>query len=310
MSSKPLTVDICIATYKRPSLLKQLLQTIESQEGIKGGECSLIIIDNDCNQSASSTVAEFSGKSQFKVTYEVEPQQNIALARNRAINISVSDYIIFIDDDEEPIPTWVSHLVTCAQKYNADVVFGPVVPILPKTTPEWIIDAKLFTRLENESGTRMNIGGTGNTLVRKTALDDYKGPFDIKFGLTGGSDSELFNSMNEDGKEMVWCDSAEVHEKIEASRMNLKYILLRAFRVGQCFARVKLRYKCWYEKIGWLLYRLSLVLAALVLTSILLPFGRKYSVKPTIKIFTNLGQISSLTGYKYKEYSSQPYTKK
>jgi len=310
MNIKSLSIDICIATYKRAALLQRLLQAIESQEDIELFKIHIVIVDNDIKKSAFSTVDNFRETSRFTCSYEVEPQQNIALARNRAVKNSSSDYIIFIDDDEEPIPRWVRNIIDCAQNYNADVVFGPVVPILPDNTPTWIVDAKLFSRPINESGAHMDIGETGNTLVRKNVLSDYRGPFDEEYGLTGGSDSKLFNSMHNDGKKMVWCDSAEVYEKIEASRMSLKYILLRAFRVGQCFARVKHQYRNWHNKIGWFLYRLSLLIIAILLTVILLPLGKRYNVKPMIKIFTNLGQLSTLTNYNYQEYTSQSYIDK
>ena len=45
------------------------------------------------------------------VAYRVEPQQNIALARNAAITHATGDFIAFFDDDQLPIKQWLPDAV-------------------------------------------------------------------------------------------------------------------------------------------------------------------------------------------------------
>jgi len=63
---------------------------------------SIVVADNDQLQSARPVVLEFRSASPIPVTYCAEPQQNIALTRNRAIANASGDYIAFVDDDEFP----------------------------------------------------------------------------------------------------------------------------------------------------------------------------------------------------------------
>ena len=94
-------LSVCICTYKRPQLLKRLLETLEKQE-TDGFTFSVVVADNDEGRSAEPVVLEFSAQSAIPVTYCMESEQNISLARNRAIANASGDFIAFIDDDEFP----------------------------------------------------------------------------------------------------------------------------------------------------------------------------------------------------------------
>ncbi|MGH7835788.1 MAG: glycosyltransferase family 2 protein, partial [Candidatus Binatia bacterium] len=65
-------IDVCIATYKRPQLLKKLLLSLVAQE--TGGEFSftIIVADNDAQRSAEPVVGELNAGGQ-KIIYAVEP---------------------------------------------------------------------------------------------------------------------------------------------------------------------------------------------------------------------------------------------
>ena len=72
------------------------LQEIET-EGLF--QYSLAIVDNDVCESARHVVESAARESSVSVLYYVEPEQNIALARNRVVEQAVGDLLAFIDDD-------------------------------------------------------------------------------------------------------------------------------------------------------------------------------------------------------------------
>ena len=114
MSSESRHISVCICTYKRPVLLKRLLDRLEQQRTDNQFVYSIIVADNDDHLSARSVVAEFAAKSQINVTYCSEPRQNIALARNKALEHSKGNFIAFIDDDEFPEADWLLMMLrTC-----------------------------------------------------------------------------------------------------------------------------------------------------------------------------------------------------
>ena len=93
-------ISVCICTFKRPELLLKLLDRLSSQQTAGLFTYSAVVADNDSAQSAQRVVAEFNSNCQMQVTYCVESQQNIALARNKALQYAQGDLIAFIDDDE------------------------------------------------------------------------------------------------------------------------------------------------------------------------------------------------------------------
>lgn len=74
-------ISVCVCTYKRCAGLRELLETLARQEGIKDA-CEVIVVDNDAAQSAKQAVDDFQGRpGHLPVRYFVKPLQNIALAR-------------------------------------------------------------------------------------------------------------------------------------------------------------------------------------------------------------------------------------
>ena len=71
----------------------------------------MVVAYNDHRRSAKQVVSEFAATSSIPVFYCVEPEQNIALARNKALASSRGDFVAFIDDDEVPGKDWLWNLL-------------------------------------------------------------------------------------------------------------------------------------------------------------------------------------------------------
>src|SRR5215831_20404674 len=88
-------ISVCICTYKRPELLRRLLLKLEKLETNDLFNYSIVITDNDNTESARETVGSFASRSKIPVEYHVEPEQNIALARNLAVKHATGDFVAF-----------------------------------------------------------------------------------------------------------------------------------------------------------------------------------------------------------------------
>lgn len=179
-------VDVCIATFRRPDDLGILLNSLEAQ--ILHNICMrIIIIDNDAAGSAAALVKEKSAISKWPVSYAIEPVQGISYARNRALDIATGDYIAFLDDDEYVNPDWLQNLYDALKFYQADIVAGSLVKLLPDTAPSWIKLNPIYLPHNRPSGTQLKYCATGNVLFAVAALDNPPLRFDTTFALTGGS---------------------------------------------------------------------------------------------------------------------------
>ncbi len=297
-------IDVCIATYKRPHLLEKLLQSITEQSIINSIYLRIIIIDNDPEQSADNIVKSFFDKKDFVYIYDVQPEKNISLTRNKALDYTNAEYIAFIDDDEWADPTWLESLLTTSQQFNADCVFGPVTPIFATTEPDWIIKGGFFIQNINAiTGTNVQMGSTNNVLIKATPQIKNLLKFNLVYGLTGGEDTELFHRLYFNDAKLIWCNEANVYEFIPKDRMTLDWLIKRSLREGQVFSKIFYSEKNLLIKAIQLLKRISYLLTLIIIFPFALFLGKSKWIWVLRKIMTNAGQISSLINYQvYQEY--------
>lgn len=302
MPSPKTNIDICILTFKRPALLQSLLNGIAQLHSKPNIRRRLIIVDNDATKSASPVVEAMRNNHDFEIIYDVEPIQNIALARNRCLSHVTSEYLVFIDDDEVPRPEWLTAIIEATVKHQADVVFGPVVPNLPGNVPPWISKSIFFNRPRYQTGHKLNEGGVGNTLFRSEIFMMQNFRFNPDFGCTGGEDSELFYRLSLSGKKMIWCDEAVVYENIEEYRLCVKWIIARSFRCGQGYYRIYVARKKAKHKIVWF-FKMTINILISIIGLILSPLrGRPVIVECLRETANQLGRISAPFGTFYSEY--------
>ena len=144
MVTRDVHVNVCVVTCRQPDELAVLLRSLVRQSVMPALSYTVIIVDNDAQGSAREVTAAFAVHSEIPVRYCVEPEPNISLARNRALEKSEGDYVAFVDAHAIPQPDWLQNLVDMAEAFDADAVFGPVLPKFPKGTPEWIIHGGFF----------------------------------------------------------------------------------------------------------------------------------------------------------------------
>ena len=121
-------ISVCVCTFKRPHYLKRLLEHLINQSTEDLFRFSITVADNDVLESARAVVLECARDSAVPLRYCVEPEQNIALARNRAVSKAEGELIAFIDDDEFPAKDWLATLYKALVHSASAGVLGPVRP--------------------------------------------------------------------------------------------------------------------------------------------------------------------------------------
>lgn len=306
-------VSVCICTYRRPQQLRALLEDLRAQTRLPD---EVVVVDNDAPGSARATVEAFEQTgAPFPLRYDVQPQKNISLTRNRTVALATRPWLAFLDDDERVVPAWLQRLLEAQQRYGADGVLAPVVCQVPATAPRWILRGHFYALPRYPTGTVMPLNGLGigNALLRADQVRAQPGPFDERFGLTGGEDWHLLARMVNAGSRLVWCDEALATEPVEPPRLKLRWLLRRALRGGQDYATL------WRAGIfGRAGLAASLVfvskaaaqlLVAALLVPLALPLGRHRAVNWLRKVWANFGKLSVFWGWHYREYAAPPTAK-
>ncbi|QXU53016.1 glycosyltransferase family 2 protein [Rhodococcus sp. LW-XY12] len=231
-------IAVAIATFRRNDLLLELLNSLES--ATERHAMHVIVADNDPEGGAKEVCSDHPLKPDY--IHVTDP--GIVPARNASLSkvSSDDDYIAFVDDDETVCPRWLDMLVTTAATHDADVVAGPVVSEYAEGTSQWVVRGNFHQRPRQQTGTPVSLAATNNSLVRRTALMSLENPrFSSDFSETGGSDSELFWRMGQNGARFIWCDEAEVTELVPLDRSTFKWIFRRGIRLGNVYGRLLLR---------------------------------------------------------------------
>jgi len=272
-------------------LLERLLADLETQETAGLFSFSIVVVDNDAGESAREVVSAFARRTNRTVVYDIEPQQNISLARNRAVRNSVGDYIAFFDDDQFPQRDWLLSLYEAQKAYRADGILGPVKPHYDQTPPHWLVKGKFYERSTHESGRIIGwrSGRTGNVLLRKEVLAGDPQPFDPRFG-SGAEDQDFFRRMIDKGYRFVWCNEAVGYEHVPPVRWRRGFLLRRALLRGKM--------SLLHPGMGAKSVLTSVIAIPIYLA--LLPFmaigGQHLFMKYLVKICDHLGRIMSAAG--------------
>ena len=295
MTSEKVHITVCICTFKRPDLLERLLDVLDRQQDTEGFRYSVVVADNDRGKSAEEVVSRCALRACVPITYCVEPQQNIALARNRALSQATGDFVALIDDDEYPSPHWLCHLLATCNATGADGVLGPVLPSFQQSPPRWAIKGRFFERPTHETGHIIKVSDmrSGNVLLPREILQGSEAPFRAEFG-TGGEDTDFFLRMVQAGCVFVWCNEAAVYEEVPPSRCKRRYLLERSLRSGNSFFKIRAGRR----------RRLAKSMIALPLYGLALPFlfiaGEHHFMKCLIKLCNHAGMILALFGVSLK----------
>jgi len=273
-------------------MLRQLLSRLENQETEDLFDYSIVVVDNDKSESARLMAEAFATQSMISIRYYVEPEQNIALARNKAIENVQGEFIGFIDDDEFPVEQWLLNLFKAMDRYNSNGVLGPVLPHFSTEPPSWVLKGRFFDRPTHPTGKILEWKNTrtGNALLKRGLFKEGSVWFDPAFG-SGGEDRDFFKRKIEEGNIFVWCNEAPVFETIPLKRWKRTVLMKRALIRGKMAFNAKVPSPC-----------MSLMKSGvvIVLYTCCLPLffviGHHVFMRYLIKIFDHLGKILAFLG--------------
>ena len=307
LSGRPLRVDVCIVTYCRPESLMRLLGGIEQLRfTTHRPELRVVVVDNDVDESARAVCEGARTWLTPPLVYVVEKRRGIPQARNRALSVSLghADFVALIDDDEVPDRDWLAELLRIQQNRNADAVAGPVRPVFPPATPNWITRSRLFDVARHTTGARIGYAYTHNVLVRCSSMAQMDQLFDERMALIGGEDSEFFERFADAGFRIIWADLAMVHEWIQRDRANRRWIFRRSWRVGCSSGWIERRHEPRKHSDLWIATNAFwCILKGGLLTLPSSLRGRGEIVNALRLVWYGAGRLASLVDITYSEYA-------
>jgi len=286
-------ITVCVCTYRRPDMLRRLLVELGRQSTDGLFTFSVVVADNDRLESARGTIEPMVATSPVAMVYCVEPLQNIALARNRALAQAKGEFVAFIDDDEFPGPDWLRTLFQACAAHGVQGVLGPVRPHFEPTPPAWVPKSGLYDRPEHPTGFLLSWPEcrTGNVLIRREILPVDESVFSPSFP-NGGEDQDFFRRMMARGHRFVWCNEAVVLETVPPIRWNRKVMVRRALLRGQN----TLKHTRGMARVRSLLISFAAVPLYTLLLPVLAVVGTHLFMRYLIRLCDHLGKLLAAVG--------------
>ena len=133
--STHLTIAIC--TWNRAELLRQTLASLKQMSVPGDLKWEIVLVDNNCTDHTADVIASFD--SQLPIRAVVEPQQGHSHSRNRAIQESQGDYILWTDDDVLVDSGWLLAYLAAFERHPSAAFWGgPIEPRFESEPPRWL----------------------------------------------------------------------------------------------------------------------------------------------------------------------------
>lgn len=210
------TVDIAICTWNRSELLAQTLDSLARLRIPSRIKWRVLVVDNLSTDDTQDTLEDYSEILPLVILSEA--RQGHTFARNRAVEASTADLILWTDDDVIVDQNWVEAYVVAAER-DSEIDFwgGRIEPYFPNGRPRWINEN--WSQLAGCFAAR-NLGDQGVELTASTL------PYGANFALRGRVQREnLFNpELGRRGAEVVGEDELELLRRLLAAGHRGKWV--------------------------------------------------------------------------------------
>ncbi|MET3143559.1 UNVERIFIED_ORG: glycosyltransferase involved in cell wall biosynthesis [Arthrobacter sp. UYEF2] len=273
-------VVVCVCTYKRPGLLTLLLPKLAEQiRALPSWNIRVVIVDNDERRSAESVVNEFAQEyDDIPVQYISEPAPGVGNARNAGFRaVRAREALVFFDDDQQPSPNWLAELLGGQKSFPSAILVGPVVPLLPKESPEWALGAWAWGRRELPDGLSRKQAGFGNILIPPNVSASGLCHVPTEFLRGMGEDTLVTTTLTNAGFLIRQVAAAKAYEPVTSERLSVEWVSERARISGETWVRV-------VRASGGSSAKLAFSMLKILISLVVLKMRTIVSVDPTSKV--------------------------
>jgi glycosyltransferase involved in cell wall biosynthesis len=234
--------SIAICTLNRAPSLARTLESLVAMYPINEVEWEVVVVNNGCTDGTDEVIDSFA--TRLPIRRLLEPHGGLSRARNRAVDLITSSYIIWTDDDVVVDRRWLMSYVAAFRRWPDAAIFGGMIvasyetPVVP-----WVRECEHMLHLPYSirdlgdapirlSATTANYCFGANFAVR--TAEQRRCRYDPTFGLAPnqhrvGEETKVIRSILADGGTGYWIPDARVEHCISRARQTARYI-------ARCFA--------------------------------------------------------------------------
>lgn len=237
-------ISVIICTYNRDKFLYDALQHV-AVNNFPAENYEIVLINNNSTDNTESECQRFEKNfPQINFRYFVETKQGLSHARNRGIDESRGNIIVFLDDDSFVKSDYLENLQQNLSKHPEAMAFGgKISPLfengeapkwLCKWTYSWVSAIDKGNEVVPFEGNSYPIGA--NMGFRKSCIAEC-GNFNPELGRTkknmmGGEEKDIFNRLKEKQMPILYFPDIQVEHVIPPQRTTKDYIIRMGEGIG------------------------------------------------------------------------------
>lgn len=252
-------ISVVIPTRNRADLLELALSSLVKQD-FRSSRFEVLVIDNGSTDHTQNVI------DQYKVQFEnfsgiYAPEPGLHTGRHAGMKAAKGDNLVFVDDDIEALPSWMSSIDFAFQDPKVAMVGGNNYPLFLQPPPDWLnqmwhrptfrgyksipsLSVIEFKRPPRNISP-FQIWGC-NFAIRKEVLLQAGGfhpdgmPKEL-IRFRGDGETHVSQFVAASGLKCVFHPGASVYHKVPPERMTHAYFRQRGFNQGVSDSYTKLR---------------------------------------------------------------------
>ncbi|MFR9651696.1 MAG: glycosyltransferase [Rikenellaceae bacterium] len=236
-------LSLIITTYNRAEQLKTALLSVCAQVA-EASDWECLVVNNNSVDNTDLVVEQIIDENKhLNIRLLHEYKQGLSHARNCGVADACGEIIIFVDDDESFVDTFISSYIEFFDRHpEVSVAGGGYEPRYEGGKPSWIspivelpIAYPLDLGAEDRQFPRGKIPGGGNMALRRRVITQPL--FNTELGrcgeqLFGGEEVELLNRLRAAGEPIWWVAGAKMYHMIPRTRLEMSYLTKLWLSIG------------------------------------------------------------------------------
>lgn len=239
------SISIIVCTYNREQFIYRTLACI-ARNSLPQIHYQIILINNNSTDRTIQEVERF--RKDFPnspLKYFEETAQGLSFARNRGIEESSGEWLIFLDDDSFVPPHYLENILKNLLNHpDADAFGGKIIPCFEEhNAPAWLCKWNRSWLSALDLGSRVRLFAVrdypfgANMGIKRTCFEQCGG-FNVELGrskdnLLGGEEKDFFERLGSLGCRVYYFPDIPVSHIIPPHRTTKEFIKKLALGVGR-----------------------------------------------------------------------------
>ena len=258
-------ISVILCTYNRDKYIYNVLHSL-AVGTLAAEDYEVVLVNNNSTDRTEEECRRFEADHPaVKLRYCVETNQGLSYARNRGIQESKGDILVYVDDDalvnEDYLKSYADFFAGNPQAVAAG---GPIIPQYDGCEePKWmshytrqLITGKLHLGDKEREFPRDAFPGGGNAAYRKSVFD-IVGLFNVELGrkgnsLIGAEEKDLFDKMTTAGMHFYYIPTAILYHLIPPKKLTQDYFdrLTHSIGVSERYRTLQIGKKKYLQRIA------------------------------------------------------------